>query len=117
MLFRSQDEISKKYGIDTARLFLMFVASPEKLMEWQDEGIEGSFKFINKAYALSEKEEVPSDEKILNKIHRTIKIVTESIETFQYNKAIIHLMSYTFGMEIFLVQQLYKQLIISEQTG
>jgi len=45
------EEIAKKYGIDTARLFLLFVASPDKDMEWSDEGIEGSFRFINKLMA------------------------------------------------------------------
>jgi leucyl-tRNA synthetase len=42
------EEISKKYGIDTARFFLVSIASPDKDIEWSKKGIEGSFRFINK---------------------------------------------------------------------
>jgi len=93
----TQDDISKDYGIDTARLFLMFVASPEKEMEWSATGIEGSFKIVNKIIALFEeyKEENNSKDKlIISKTHRTIKEVTIHIEQFEFNKAVISLMEF-----------------------
>jgi len=84
-----QTDISEKYGIDTARLFLMFVSSPDKQMEWTSEGVEGSFRIINRLIRLKEKiknETKPIQE---NKIHSTIKKVSENIENFEYPKAII----------------------------
>ncbi len=84
-----QTDISDKYGIDTARLFLMFVASPDKQMEWSDEGVEGSYRIIKRIIVLGDKLKkgaTPQDE---NKINKTIKGVTEAIESFQYPKAVI----------------------------
>ncbi|HLC55926.1 MAG TPA: leucine--tRNA ligase, partial [Candidatus Nanoarchaeia archaeon] len=55
----SQDEIVNKYGIDTARLYLLFVSSPDKDLEWNDEGAEGAFRFINKFYSLYNEKHSP----------------------------------------------------------
>jgi leucyl-tRNA synthetase len=83
-----QTEISDKYGIDTARLFLMFVASPDKQMEWSDEGVEGAFRIINKLIRLKDKITKKTNERQENKINITIKEVTEAIEKFDYPNAI-----------------------------
>mgnify|MGYP001617263090 FL=1 len=48
-----QTDISQKYGIDTARVFLMSVASPESDMEWTDTGVEGSSRFLQKVERIS----------------------------------------------------------------
>ena len=82
-------DISKKYGIDTARLFLMFVSSPEKQMEWSDEGIDGAYRIINKLIRLREKIIDKRDKKEEHKINLTIKEASKSIEEFDYPKAII----------------------------
>jgi leucyl-tRNA synthetase len=82
-----QTDISNKYGIDTARLFLMFVASPDKQMEWSDRGVEGSFRVINKLVRLR-KNIGRSDKRQDSKINLAIKRVTEYIEKFEYPKAI-----------------------------
>jgi leucyl-tRNA synthetase len=103
-----QTDISEKYGIDTARLFLMSVSSPDKQMEWNDEGVEGSFKFIRKTFDYFDSVKITkksnakiesknkkslqstfSKEKIESKLNKTIKQVTEQIENFNYNLAII----------------------------
>ncbi|MDD4877417.1 MAG: leucine--tRNA ligase [Candidatus Nanoarchaeia archaeon] len=92
-----QDEIVKDYGIDTARLFLMFVASPEKEMEWSSAGIEGSFRIVHKLISLFEdkpKGNGTKDKLIISKMHRTIKEVTAGIEGFRFNNSIIALMEY-----------------------
>jgi leucyl-tRNA synthetase len=90
-----QTDISDRYGIDTARLFLMFVAAPDKVIEWSDAGVEGAFRFLNKVYSLSEKKIINEiDTLTLSKRHRTIKEVTKNIENFEYNKAIISMMEY-----------------------
>lgn len=85
-----QTDISDKYGIDTARLFLMSVSSPDKQMEWSDYGVEGSFRFINKLIRTSEKvKNKKADERTESKLNIMIKKATENIETFDYPKSII----------------------------
>ncbi len=90
----TQEEISEKYGIDTARFFLLFVAAPDKDMEWDDKGIEGAYRFLKKLYYLVDtKDRVKKEIKIQEtKIHKTVKDVTEYINNFNYNKALIRIM-------------------------
>jgi leucyl-tRNA synthetase len=85
------EEVSKKYGIDTARLFLMSVSSPDKDTQWNSKGIEGSSRFINNLLDYFDKVKIVknTDEKIESKLNKTIKDVTKSIEDFKYNLAII----------------------------
>jgi leucyl-tRNA synthetase len=87
------EEVGDKYGIDTARFFLMFVAGPDKDMEWDDKGVEGSFRFLNKFFSLVDKKLTKKiDLKQESKINKTIKEVTEYMESFKFNMAIIPLM-------------------------
>jgi leucyl-tRNA synthetase len=88
----TQEEISKKCGIDSARLFLMFVASPESDMEWSDEGIEGISRFVRRIFELKagKKEDVKS-EHYRNKF---IRDITLDINNFKFNMAIIKLMKF-----------------------
>ena len=99
-----QTDISEKYGIDTARLFLMSVSSPDKQMEWNDEGVEGSFRFLNKVLRVSKLvKNVKNDEKTDSKLNETIKKVTENIENFNYPKAIIassEFLDYLYNLKI-----------------
>ncbi len=46
------DDLINKYGSDTVRLFSLFAAPPEKDLEWNDKGVEGSYRFINKIYKI-----------------------------------------------------------------
>lgn len=46
------DEIIKRYGADTARLFILFAAPPDKSLDWSDKGVEGAHRFINRVYRL-----------------------------------------------------------------
>ncbi len=88
-------EIISKYGPDTARLFILFMALPEKELEWSDKGVEGSFKLLRKIYSLAtkdvdygSKELTSKDKQALSKAHSTIKKVTELLEEFKLNAAI-----------------------------
>ncbi len=96
----SQEEVSEKYGIDTARVYLLFLASPEKELDWSDEGIVGAFRFLNRVNSLpgflkSGRGNVTNpDKQIISKMHKTVKSVTESIEGFKFNLAIGSLMSF-----------------------
>ncbi len=85
------EEISERYGIDTARLFLMSIASPDKDIEWSDRGIEGSSRFIRKVINYFDKVEIIKnvEARIESKLNKTIKEVTKDIECLRYNLAII----------------------------
>ena len=88
----TQQEIAKKYGIDTARFFLLFVAGPDKDMEWDDKGIEGSYRILNKIYNLTEKVKSldnKKDKNIISKLNKTIRDVTEHIDKLEFNLALI----------------------------
>ena len=90
------ERIIKEYGADAVRLFILSDSPPEKDVQWSDEGIKSSYKFIQKLWVLNQKiiEEVkanhPSNsnsdlEKITNKF---LKEVTQNIDNFAYNKII-----------------------------
>jgi len=84
------ETISKKYGIDTARFFLVSIASPDKDLAWSDAGIEGSARFINKIWKYFTPVKIDkSSEKVESKLNKAIKGITEDIENFRYNLAII----------------------------
>lgn len=85
------EEVSKNYGIDTARFFLMSIASPDKDLEWSDSGIKGSSKFINQVVSYFDSVKIvrKNDKKIESKLNKTIDLVTKDIENFKYNLATI----------------------------
>jgi leucyl-tRNA synthetase len=87
------DEIIKRYGADTLRLFILFAAPPEDELEWNAQAIEGSWRFVNRVWRLAEdykaKPSTGDGALLKKKIHQTIKKVTEDIEErFQFNTAI-----------------------------
>jgi leucyl-tRNA synthetase len=96
-----------RYGADTARLFCLFAAPPERDLEWSDQGVEGSFRFLSKIVRLVEDQEAllthPSTpipfprlvagRALYRKAQQTVKRVTEDIEEeFHFNTAISALM-------------------------
>lgn len=107
-------DIIKTYGADTARLFVLFQAPPERDLEWSDEGVVGSFKFLNRVYRLALEyknvadaslEEISAssedDKKLISKIHMTIKKVDSDLDKhFGFNTAISAVME--------LVNMIYK---------
>ncbi len=86
------EQVSEKYGIDTARLFLVSIASPDKDIEWSDKGIEGSLRFIKKIFDYFENLNLGSSSaQIESKVNKTIKEISSDIEEFRYNLAVIKL--------------------------
>jgi leucyl-tRNA synthetase len=86
----SQEDMEQKYGIDTARLFMLFVAGPGKDIEFTDEGVQGAFRFLQRLETLYDKPRIPKPDKaVLSKTHSTLKQVSEYLESFELNKAII----------------------------
>ncbi len=109
----SPAEIIDKYGADTARMFILFAAPPERELDWSEAGVEGSYRFINRVYRLvydfveefgngEMKEEAKSDadKKLIFKLNATIKKVGEDIRKFSFNTAISSIME--------LVNEMYK---------
>jgi leucyl-tRNA synthetase len=94
----TQDEIAEKYGIDTGRFFLMFVASPESELEWSDEGVEGSYRFLNRVFNLLDEQHTSrsaeKDKLLESKRHRCIKETTRYLDSFELNKALIVIMEF-----------------------
>lgn len=107
-------EIIDTYGADTARLFILFAAPPEKELEWSDRGVEGSYRFLNRVWRLAEDnermvteahgidyEKLSQAERDLRfMVHKTIKRVTGDIGRFNFNTAISAIME--------LVNSMYK---------
>jgi leucyl-tRNA synthetase len=98
------DFIISKYGADTARLFSLFAAPPERDLEWNDQGVDGAYRFLHRVWAVVYKyhgqikavrpagREAAGDP-LYRKTHLTIKKVTEDIEReFHFNTAIAALM-------------------------
>jgi len=88
------EEVSENYGIDTARLFLVSIASPDSDINWNSEGIDGSLRFIKKLFNYFENVKFGKSNPLLeSKINRTIKEISQSIEEFKHNIAVIKLRS------------------------
>ena len=86
------EDAAKKHGVDSTRLFLMSVASPDKDFIWSDKGVKGSMKLTNKIFEFFNKVKfTSSSKKIESKLNKTIREVTEDIESFKYNLVIIKL--------------------------
>jgi leucyl-tRNA synthetase len=88
------DSIIKKYGADTLRLFILFAAPPETELEWDDRGIEGAFRFLNRVWRIQENLKDKADISLTRVMHKTIKKVTEDIENFKFNTAIATIMEF-----------------------
>jgi leucyl-tRNA synthetase len=88
------DSIIKKYGADTLRLFILFAAPPETELEWDDRGIEGAFKFLNRVWRIQDNLKDKADPLAIRAMHRAIKKVTEDIADFKFNTAIAGLMEF-----------------------
>ena len=79
-----------KYGADSLRLYLVSTSSPDSDFDWSDKGIEGSSKFVTRVYDYFSKLKFgKANERIESKLNLTIKRVTEDIENFKHNLAVI----------------------------
>lgn len=105
------DKLIEKYGVDTMRLYILFIGPPEKDAEWSDRGVEGAYRFLNRFWKLYEMYQEYRAEKLDEKVERrlkrilnlTIKKVTNNMEGgFKFNTAL------SFIME--LVNQLQKDI-------
>jgi len=104
------DEVVAKYGADTARLFALFAAPPEKDVDWLDAGVEGQYRFLGRVYRFATRNmeralagqgpETGADKQALRKLHQVIRKVTSDFETrWHFNTSIASVME--------LVNELY----------
>ncbi len=110
----SPEEIIGKYGADTARLFILFAAPPDRELDWSDAGVEGSYRFLNRVYRLvyEIREKYPrvpdafeiktkADKDLNYALNYTIKKVSEDVGgRFNFNTAISSIME--------LVNEMYR---------
>tara|TARA_Y100000310_G_scaffold343163_1_gene449574 strand:- start:6582 stop:9047 length:2466 start_codon:yes stop_codon:yes gene_type:complete len=79
-----------KYGADSLRMYLMSNVAPDNNRDWDEKGIQSSFKFLNKVYDyFSDFKPGKSDPVILSKLNKSIKEITDYVENFKYNLAVI----------------------------
>lgn len=123
----SPEEILSKYGADTARLFILFAAPPERELEWSDQGVEGSFRFLNRIWRIVQAFEAvlaqkvteydhsnltEADKDLRRVLHSSIKKVTSDIETrFNFNTAISTM------MELVNALYAYKEAVKEPNAG
>ena len=97
----SPDDFIVTYGADTGRVFELFMAPPEKDLEWSDQGVEGAFRFLNRVWRFFQTNRAavagagprPDDLSAVGRafrrtVHETIQRVTADIEDFHFNTAI-----------------------------
>ena len=115
------ESIIKNYGADAARLFILSDSPPEKDVQWSEEGIISSFKFVQKLWNLHLKilKEIKNDNKndadneLVKYTNKFIQSVTQNLENFSYNKIIANM----YEMYSFLNKQIenkYKKITIEE---
>jgi leucyl-tRNA synthetase len=118
----SPEEIVTRYGADTARLFILFAAPPERDLEWSEQGVEGAYRFISRVWRIAAHYEAvlaATDEAVLDTaalgeaektlrrvLHITIKRVTDDIANrFNFNTAISAIMELVNAIYVYKEQQ------------
>lgn len=109
----SPEEIVSKYGADTARLFILFAAPPERDLEWNEQGVEGCYRFLNRVWRLvvplsgklnngkkPETDKLDGANRYMHRLtHVTIKRVTGDVgKRFNFNTGLSAIMEMVNGM-------------------
>ena len=94
------DMLAEKYGADTARMFVLFAAPPEKEVDWRREGADGIYRFLGRVYRFATRHVEPAgaetgaaDRKVLRKLHQCLQKITEDFESrWHFNTCIAGIM-------------------------
>ncbi|MDD3066327.1 MAG: class I tRNA ligase family protein [Candidatus Gracilibacteria bacterium] len=86
------DEVVKEFGADTLRMYEMFMGPFEGSCPWSTKGVIGLRRFLEKVWRLYEKVSDSTDTKLEKTLHKTIKKVSEDIDSFGFNTAISQMM-------------------------
>ncbi|KKN22660.1 hypothetical protein LCGC14_0912900 [marine sediment metagenome] len=110
-------EIIDKYGADTARFFILFGASPESGLEWNDEGINFAYKFVRNFFHLlttpiqnKRDKRTIRDELILYNLNKTVKLVTESITRIAIRDAINYIIQFVSDLTKYKEEGIMKKI-------
>jgi leucyl-tRNA synthetase len=109
------DSLAEKFGADTARMFVLFAAPPEKEVDWRTEGAEGIYRFLGRVYRFVTRntpvaraaqvdglQAGGADRDVIRKLHQTLKKITEDFESrWHFNTCIASVME--------LVNELYAE--------
>jgi leucyl-tRNA synthetase len=87
------DDIVNAYGADTMRMYEMFIGDFEKAAPWSSAGIKGCSRFLDRTFGLLDIVSKNSNDNLTKSFHKTIKKVTNDIETLKFNTAIASLMA------------------------
>ncbi|HEX2561476.1 leucine--tRNA ligase [Phenylobacterium sp.] len=94
------EEIFDVYGVDAARLFVLSDSPPERDAHWSTSGVEGAWRFVNRVWAEFDSQPAsgegdggsdPAADELRVFTHRTVKAVTEAVESFRFNSGIARL--------------------------
>ncbi len=96
------DEVIERYGADILRIYLLFMAPFERNVTWDEEGIAGAERFLQRVWRICQwntdtetrEPEMPAEEELQRAAHKTIRRVTEDIEDFKFNTAVAALMEF-----------------------
>ncbi|RJP45869.1 MAG: leucine--tRNA ligase [Armatimonadetes bacterium] len=90
------DDIVKKYGADTLRIYEMFMGPFDQTIAWSDEGVEGCYRFLKRVWNLAMTKVIDgkSDLRLVSSLHKTIQKVTSDLESMKFNTAIAVLMEF-----------------------
>jgi len=116
------DEVIHEYGADALRLFIQFAAPPDRDLEWNDRGLEGCFRFLNRIwrllyrfhkelenengeYSVNDEELSESARAVRRKLHQTIRKVTKDLERIHQNTAIAAIMEFLNSVQDYVDQE------------
>ncbi len=107
------DSMIKDYGADALRLFILFAAPPDTELEWDQRGLEGAFKFLNRVWRIQDNLSEKPDPGIYRALHKTIKKVSQDFGEFKFNTAIAGLMELTnTAYQLGADRRVFSQLVL-----
>ena len=104
------NDIIDLYGADTARWFMLSDSPPDRDLQWTENGVTSSYKFVNKIWGLVDKYnnysvDAKNDEEFINQLKIKINNVSENIEDFQFNKAVAKIYEYVNILNLVVANQ------------
>ena len=124
------DDVLREYGADTLRLFVQFAAPPDRDLDWNDQGLEGCFRFLNRIWRLlqrfqaksaqhedlrdSEGGSLEADKTLRRKLHQTIRKVATDLERLHQNTAIAAIMELLNSVYDYLEEENFDPRLVRE---
>ncbi len=106
------DGVVKKFGVDTLRVYEMFMGPFEQTISWSGDGVVGVFRFLNKVWRLRDKvkKDAAVNTSLERILHKSIKKVSEDLENMKFNTAVSQMMIFVNEMDKreFISQEVFK---------